>query len=52
MKENVFGKDKMSNCKKKQQIFCLFGPLIRKWFVSLNDKKTISQFYQLQFYQR
>ena len=40
MKEKILDKEKMSKHKKTKLVFCLFDPLIGKWFVGLNDKKN------------
>ena len=39
MKERLFDKEKMSERKQSELVFCLFGSLTNKWFVGSNDKK-------------
>ena len=35
----------MPKRKKSKLVFCLFGALISKWFVGLNDKKMFGAHY-------
>ena len=39
-----------SKCEKSKLAFCLFGSLISKWFISLNDKIVLGAYQHIYYF--